>query len=618
MAATVESPQKEAAAEAAQRLGSGVPVVKAIVVGQDVEPPASIQDEQSTIFSEFQGEGLLDPPYNPEQLLRIWENSSSLGQNIDSYATNIDGLGFRLTARFDLDSEEAYERVRDDLWVERIRREESISEEPIDYEALMPTDEEVDARIHSLKTRERLERARLLSFFEFVSPIGSFESLRRQTRHDLEITGNAYWEVVRNKRGEIARFVLVPPTHVRCTRQDEEPTTVHERVLVGMTREVVKQPRFFRRYVQAFGNKFIWFKEFGDPRVISRESGRIYKDTAEFVEKAPKGEHRATELVHFKIHKTGEAYGVPRWIGALLSVLGSRAADEVNVDYFDNKAVPPLALKVQGGRLDDDSVERITNYVRDHVKGRKNFHSILVIQTDDDPMGGLGNPKLEFEKLTDAQQGDALFQRYDERNIDKVGSTFRLPRLLRGDVRDFNRATASASLQFADEQVFEPERKEFDSWLNRVILPELNVSLWLFRSLGPQTRDPEKLATIIVELVKAGVITANEAREIVGALLDRDIDPIEEFWANQPLQMTLAGYVPPQGGEGEDEAGNNDEDISRRAWGQLRLLRGALVGNADRDRAVDDALREAERRQNEIAERHAEYLDREEAIGGDH
>jgi capsid portal protein len=50
--------------------------------------------------------------------------------------------------------------------------------------------------------------------------------------------------------------------------------------------------------------------------------------------------------------------------------------------------------------------------------------------------------KIEIVPLTDSQQKDALFQAYDERNADKIGQAFRLPRLLRGDVRDFNRSTA--------------------------------------------------------------------------------------------------------------------------------------------------------------------------------
>ena len=51
----------------------------------------------------------------------------------------------------------------------------------------------------------------------------------------------------------------------------------------------------------------------------------------------------ATEILHFRVHNPRSAYGVPRWIGNLLAVLGSRQAEEVNFLYFENKSVPPLA-----------------------------------------------------------------------------------------------------------------------------------------------------------------------------------------------------------------------------------------------------------------------------------
>ena len=42
-------------------------------------------------------------------------------------------------------------------------------------------------------------------------------------------------------------------------------------------------------------------------------------------------------------HSPRSPYGVPRWVGTLLSVLGSRQMEEVNYLYFENKSVPPMA-----------------------------------------------------------------------------------------------------------------------------------------------------------------------------------------------------------------------------------------------------------------------------------
>lgn len=565
-----------------------VPVVKASVLGAGVRAPTAIlEDTDRQLITIFRDAGVLEPPFDPATLLRIWENSGALNQNVQAYVTNIDGLGHRFTPRIDLYGEEATEAVRDALWVERVRAAEAeaaaerisddsddVANTTVDPQALMPSDEDVARTIDSLRVRARFERARLDSFFDGVNPNGSFETLRRHTRQDLEIVGNAYWEVLRNVQGQVSRFVQVPPTHVRCTSLDEDPVMVADRVRSGLGWEVVRQPKFFRRYVQALGRRLVWFKAFGDPRVVSQSTGKVYADIAEFEKCNRDGKDRpATELVHFRIHKTGEAYGVPRWIGNLLAVLGSRAADEVNFGYFDNKAIPPLALLVSGGRLSQDSVDKVETYIRDNIKGRENFHRILVVEADNDetdPFAPRELPKMKFERLTDAQQGDALFQRYDERNVDKVGSSFRMPRLLRGDVRDFNRATADASLRFADEQVFEPERREFDSWINNLLLPLLDMRMWMFRSLGPQTRDPERVAGIIVELAKVGAVTPNEARELSSDILGRDLGPLNLPWAKQPLQLTLAGFAPPQEGDSTmEETQPEGQDVAAQ---RLRLL----------------------------------------------
>jgi len=590
--------------------------LKAEVLGSDLVIPRSIQGtEDEQLGALFSGSGVVEPSYDPGTLFRLWENSSALNQNVAAYVTNIDGLGYRFAPRIDLNADDSFEKVRDAIWVERFRRAEArladatsrLGEEgappaegelALDPLALMPSDEEVEKKLEQLKSLQRIEKAKLSAFLDAVSPTGSFDTLKRQTRQDREICGNAYWEVLRDRAGRLARFVVVPPTHVRCTPIDEEPVLVEEKVQVGLGFEVVRQPRFFRRYVQAVGRKLVWFKEFGDPRVVSQKTGEVYPTLAAF-KAATLGrndEAPATELVHFRIHRTGEAYGVPRWIGNLLSVLGSRAADEVNYTYFDNKAVPPLALLVSGGRLSSDSVDQIQTYLRDNIKGRGNFHSILVIEADDadaDPLSPREIPTLKFEKLVDVQQGDALFQAYDERNIDKIGSSFRLPRLLRGDVRDFNRATADASLRFADEQIFEPERREFDAWFNRTILPALGITLWTYRSLGPSTRDPEKVAAIIVDLAKVGVVTPNEARELSSDVIGMDLDSLDVPWAKQPIQLTLAGFRPPEDEtKGASSSSDKGTDWRPGVEEELRSLSAAGAAQAARNNALEEAAGE--------------------------
>src|SRR5262249_34330545 len=125
-------------------------------------------------------------------------------------------------------------------------------------------------------------------------------------------------------------------------------------------------------------------------------------------------------------------------------------------------------------------------------KGKKNFHKILIIEAEPASKAteNAGRFKIELKPLTQAIQQDALFQKYDERNDDKVGQQFRVPRILRGDTRDFNRATADAALSFAEMQVFQPERESFDSRMNKTLLGDMQIRFWKFVSQAPINRDP--------------------------------------------------------------------------------------------------------------------------------
>lgn len=510
-------------------------ILKAVVVGRDVADAASREAGESTTL--FSSAGALEPPYDPEALCLLVEHSNALRQNLDAYAVNIDGFGHRLEPAIDFDAEDADARVADAIFLERAAARERGE---LDAGAeLEPTGDEVAARKRELIHLARIERARLQSFFDFCCFDQSFVDLRRRTRQDLETTGNAFWEVLRDGRGEIARLVYVPSHTVRLLPLDPEPVEVDDRVQISpVTFEDVKARRRMRRFVQVQGTEHVYFKAFDDPRTVSKRTGRVLASIDE-LRASQSADGPATELLHFAIHSPRSPYGVPRWVGALLAVLGSRQMEEVNYLYFENKSVPPLALLISGGRLSESSVPRIERFIEENLKGRANFHKILILEAE----GGQGEnrAKIELRPLTEAQQQDALFQVYDERNIDKVGGAFRLPRLLRGESKDFNRATAESALRFAEDQVFQPERDEFDYLINRKLLADMGIRFWRFRSQTPVTRDPERMTAMVEKLVRVGVLTPEEGRFLAGDIFNREFRKIGDDWTKRPITLTLAG-----------------------------------------------------------------------------
>jgi Bacteriophage capsid portal protein len=122
-----------------------------------------------------------------------------------------------------------------------------------------------------------------------------------------------------------------------------------------------------------------------------------------------------------------------------------------------------------------------------------------------------------------------------------VGAAFRLPRLLRGDSRDFNRAVADAQLRFAEDQVFQPERDEFDFLINRKLLADMGIRFWRFRSQTPVTRDPERMTQMVEKLVRVGVLTPEEGRLLAGDIFNREFRKIGDDWTKRPITLTLAG-----------------------------------------------------------------------------
>ncbi len=506
----------------------------------------------------FEDKNAIQPPFEPIDLIQIFESSAYLAPNIASYVTNIDAFGHRFDPTIDFKSAEAIETVRGAMIYEMLLAAEAREEDVTEIPEI--SEEEVQKKIDLLKVRQKFEKFRLEEFFNALNPELSFVAIRKRTRLELEITGNAYWEVLRNRGGAVSHIEPIGVTSMRLLHRDKKATRVDQWIKTSPIKfEKRSVKKRFRKYVQltSGGTKVmtglkdveaIFFKEFGDPRIMSDRTGETF-ETVELMHKKESDAGEATEVLHFKIYSPRSVYGIPRWIGVLISVLGSRHSEEVNFLYFENKSVPPLALLVSGGKIGKGSKDRIRDFIHNELRGKRNFHKVLIIEAQgSNPMPGMAPPgqiKLELKPLTQAQQQDALFQNYDERNGTKVGAAFRVPPILRGETKDFNRATAEAAKVFAEEQTYEPERNDFDDIMNRrFLLNEFHVLLLSYRSLAPITRDPERLAKVVKLLSDSFGIVPKDVRRLASEILNLDLPEIPLGWAEQPIALTLAGLQP--------------------------------------------------------------------------
>lgn len=487
--------------------------------------------------------GVLEPPpLKPTKLANLYDLSGLLRPNVDAYMVNIDSQGHHFEPAVDLNAPDADDRVRDAMFVDALLDARVTDKDLTSVE--LPDDEAVEQKMEALRRTARLELALMRSFFSSCTPDGTFTQLRRATREDLEVTGNAYWEVLRDPKSQIPRSIIrIPSSRMRIAKQVDELVVRTRRRVTDLRWETVKTRRCFHKFAEVDKGEraAVWFKEWGDPRLISRKTGKVFRSEEEMRNDEGEGPDAepATEILRWQINALTSVYGQPRWVGNIPAVLGSRELDETNLDYFTSNAVPALALLCAGGRFGKMTQERLKEFFEEEVRGRRASHKLIVLEAEMQrrmSQGATAIPKIEFVPLKNAQLQDAQHQNYDERNARKVSASFRMPAsLVKGSLSD-------GDLRLAENQVFGPERDEFDAVINKQLVPELGVQFWEFKSNTGTARDPETAIKLLIQLGKEGFLVPAEIRKAVESLLRVNLPPVRAAWAAQPMPLTLAAF----------------------------------------------------------------------------
>lgn len=343
-----------------------------------------------------------------------------------------------------------------------------------------------------------------------------------------ETYGIAYLEVIRNIGGEVVQIEFVKDTpSVRKTK----PLLPYVQSIYYHHGQQLERKKRYCKYKQEIGGKTVYFKEFGDPRVMDMRDGK-YLAEGETLEL----EYHANEIMEFAIGT--EPYGEVRWIGQVLGVDGSRKAESLNNNYFENGRHTPLMILIKNGTLSDDSFAKLQQYMND-IKGAAGQHAFIVLETESSDarvdFDQSEKPDIEIKDLANILQKDELFQDYLDNNRRKVQSAFQLPDLYVAYTTDFNRATAQTAQEVTEKQVFQPERKSLAWAINNRLLNGYQFRHVEAYFLEPDITNPDDLCKLLTVCNNAGGLTPNRAKQIIYEAYGEVSENYTEEWGDVPL-----------------------------------------------------------------------------------
>lgn len=451
------------------------------------EQPIKKADSPTALNKEnFSGSVWITPPIELYGLSSMVDHSTILPQCIRAYKDNIAGFGISLRYREDNEEETA-------------------------------------------EMKEEWNRAD-----QIVSLLNIDQDTKEVFKHvieERETFGISYLEVIRDLAGEVVQieFVKDTPTVTKTTPLDPPMDT--EYFYRG---QIIKRKKRFCKYKQEKNGKVVYFREFGDPRVMDIRTGEYAKD-GEVIDIS----NQSNELLEFAIGASD--YGKVRWIGQALNVDGSRRAENLNNNYFKNGRHTPLAVVVSGGTLSEESYTRLQQYL-DDIKGEAGQHSFLLLEVQDSDNKASfeedKQPKVELKDLASVLQKDELFQTYLDNSRRKVQSAFRLPDLYVGYTTDFNRATAQTAMEVTEKQVFQPERESLAWIINNKLLNGYafkHVEVFFEK---PDITNPDDLFKMLTVSNNAGGLTPNKAKQIAYESMGWDgCEDYEGEWGDVPLAV---------------------------------------------------------------------------------
>ena len=341
------------------------------------------------------------------------------------------------------------------------------------------------------RARNRIERLKieLRDWIESLNDDDSFTHTMTKFFTDVQATGNGYLEIGRTTKGEIGYVGHIPATTVRVRRLKDG-------------------------YVQIIGQKVVYFRNFG-----AKNTNPVTADP------------RPNEIIHYKEYSPlNTYYGVPDIMSAISSLHGDQLANQYNIDYFGNKAVPRYVVTLKGAKLSADAEDKLFRFLQTSLRGQSHRTLYIPLPGDSD------QSKVEF-KMEPIENGvqEASFNDYRIRNREDILVAHQVPLSKIGGADSSSISSALSQDRTFKEQVARPAQRNLEKMLNKIVREKTDVIELKFNELT--LTDEIAQSQILERYVKTQVMTPNEARQQLGLPQRPDGDEVFEMTSRQATDM---------------------------------------------------------------------------------
>jgi len=468
---------------------------------------------------------LVKPEISLDNLVTLYKQNYAHFFCVNIKAACVSGVGYKFVAK-DFNEQEVSAEIAK---LKKRQKGETVSTTESDNGPLSPEEEQSLADLEAAYKKHLADRKLLTKFFADVNPEESFTNINNKTDVDKESIGFACWEVSRNGKQVIDGVYHMPAVTVRMMNNN-----------IGVCQLQNSGVGAFGNYNLEKGafdsNNRVFFKKIGLPIVMDSRNGRVVgiidnpgpSQTVRWInaqgEEDPSVaidiKYWANEvIIQRKYNPENFWYGMPDIVAALDACAGDKAAADFQEQFFDNNAVPRMAVIFKGAAFDDYIESEIQTYFEQDVKG--NAHSVLVLEVPGEERDQHGNiipgADIKFEKLA-MEVTDASFRQYRKDNCDQIVTAHRVPgSLLPIQGINFNRDTGMVDLEVFKSQVIRPIQSEREFIINKYFVEmNLDIHTWEFKFGEIDSLDELRKMQINRGYIESNVMTLNEVRRELG------------------------------------------------------------------------------------------------------